>query len=260
MTLKRKLSLGLGFLFLIIFSLEIFFSLEIGRLSRDAANIIKDNYNSLVYSRNMLSALEDMRTAVSRIALNPSEDGQTAGYDLKLYEAGRAEFERNLGSEKGNITEIQERDYVGSLDKGYGLFTDIAAQIMQAKGGGGVFFGEFQPAFSQLRHTIGSIFDLNMQAVERKNQRAARDSATIINLTAGIGVVCAILAFVYFWYFPFYVSNTLAYLSERMKKLLEEAEIKLDLKTNDESFIILQGINLLSNKLAGKDQKGPAGK
>ena len=37
MTLKRKMSWGLGFLFLIIFSLELFYSVQLGRLSQDAA-------------------------------------------------------------------------------------------------------------------------------------------------------------------------------------------------------------------------------
>lgn len=257
MTLKRKMSWGLGFLFLIIFSLELFYSVQLGRLSQDAENIVKDNYNSLVYSRNMFSALEDMGTAIGRIVFNPAEGGPASAFDLKLYETGRASFEDNLRSEKGNITEIRERDYVDSLVKDYGLFAEIASRTIQAKGAGGLYLSEYQPASEKLRQTIGRIFDLNMQAVERKNQTAKRDSARIINLTAGIGIVCALLAFAYFWYFPFYVSHTIAYLAERMKGLLEKAGLALDLKTNDESFIILQGINLLETKLGGEDRGGP---
>jgi hypothetical protein len=34
-----------------------------------------------------------------------------------------------------------------------------------------------------------------------------------------------------------------------MKGLLEKSDIVLDIKTNDEAFIILQGINLLENRL-----------
>jgi len=94
-----------------------------------------------------------------------------------------------------------------------------------------------------------------MQAVERKSQMAKDDSARIIQVMAGIGVFCVILAFGYFWYFPFYVSNTVAYLSGRMKTLLKKSDIILDIKTNDETLIILQGINLLANKLDVKDTK-----
>ena len=65
MTIKTKLSLGLGFLFLIIFALAAFCSNHVGKLAKETDNILKDNYNSLVYSRNMISALEDMKNSIS---------------------------------------------------------------------------------------------------------------------------------------------------------------------------------------------------
>jgi len=84
---------------------------------------------------------------------------------------------------------------------------------------------------------------------------AKHDSARIINLMAIIGSFCLLLAFFYFWYFPFYISNSIAYLSGRMKTLLKKSDIVLDIKTKDEAFIILQGINLLENKLDVKVNK-----
>ncbi|MGZ5467785.1 MAG: hypothetical protein ACXW2H_01455, partial [Candidatus Aminicenantales bacterium] len=98
MTLKRKLSLGLGFLFLIIFALAIVCSYYVGQLSRDAENILKDNYTSLVFSKNMIAALEDTRTAISSIVFNPAEDQKTSDYYMRLFEAGRTDFENNLKS------------------------------------------------------------------------------------------------------------------------------------------------------------------
>ena len=56
MTIKTKLSLGLGFLFLIIFALAAFCSSHVGKLAQETDNILKDNYSSLVYSRNMSTA------------------------------------------------------------------------------------------------------------------------------------------------------------------------------------------------------------
>ena len=255
MTLKKKLTLGLGFLFLIIFVLVIFYSYYIGKLSNDAENILKNNYKSLVYSKNMISALEDMRTAISSIVFNPTDDKKASDYGLKLFEAGKTEFENNLKSENGNITEINEREYVDTVNQDYVLYANLCLQIVNGEGGRALYFNEYQPAYENLRHAINNINDVNMQAVERKSQMAKDDSARIIQVMAGIGVLCVILAFAYFWYFPFYVSNTIAYLSDRMKTLLKKSDIILDIKTNDETLIILQGINLLANKLDVKDNK-----
>jgi hypothetical protein len=255
MTLKKKLTLGLGFLFLIIFVLVIFYSYYIGKLSNDAENILKNNYKSLVYSKNMISALEDMRTAISSIVFNPTDDKKASDHHLKLFDAGRTEFESNLKSENSNITEIHEREYVDTVNKGYVLYASLCLRIVNGEGGHALYFNEYQPAYENLRHAINNINDVNMQAVERKSQMAKDDSARIIQVMAGIGVFCVILAFGYFWYFPFYVSNTIAYLSGRMKTLLKKSDIILDIKTNDETLIILQGINLLANKLNVKDNK-----
>jgi hypothetical protein len=64
MTLKTKLSLGLGFLFIIIFILVGFCSYYVGKLGQESDNILKDNYHSIVYANNMLSGFDEMKTSV----------------------------------------------------------------------------------------------------------------------------------------------------------------------------------------------------
>jgi hypothetical protein len=96
-----------------------------------------------------------------------------------------------------------------------------------------------------------------MQAVVRKSQLVKTNSSRFINSMAVIGTICLLLAFGYLWYFPVYLSTSLSYLSEKMKKLLNGSGITLDIKTNDEAYIILHGINLLENKLtAEQEEKG----
>jgi hypothetical protein len=89
----------------------------------------------------------------------------------------------------------------------------------------------------------------------RKNQLARHDSAGMINNMAIIVTICIILAFGYFWYFPFYVSNSISYLSDKMKQLLKDAGITLDIQSDDETHIILQSINLLENKFSVKEKE-----
>ena len=70
--------------------------------------------------------------------------------------------------------------------------------------------------------------------------------------TAAVGAICVILAFFYFWYFPFYISNTITYLSTKMKAFLSSVGVKVDIRTKDEAFILLQSISLLENKYGKK--------
>jgi len=249
MILKTKLSLGLGFLFLIVFTLAGFCSYYVGRLGLDSDNILKDNYNSIVYSRNMLSALDDMKTSISSLMYNTSHAGRISDYYLKFFESGKDVFETNLKAENNNITEIHEKEYVERLNHDYETFLKLCIQVKSGLGGSSVYFSDFLPACEKMKQSINNIYDVNMQAVVRKNQLAKHDSANFLTSMAIIGSFCILLALGYFWYFPVYISTTLSYLSERMGNLLKNSGIAFDINTNDEAYIILQAINLLENKL-----------
>lgn len=260
MVIKKKLSLGLGFLFLIIFILTIFCSYYIGKLSQEAGTILKDNYNSLVYSKNMTSSLEDLRTAISNIILNQPGNKNTSDYFWQLFEKGKAEFEKNLNAEIENITEIRESDYVEAINKDFGILLRLSQQVRTGSSSTAMYFNEFQPAFKQLERSIDSIHEINMQAVVRKSRRTGQDAGRTIDYMAGIGVFCLILAFAYFWYFPFYIANSISYLAEKMRQLLKKMDITLDSRADDEFYVILQSINLIENKFSEKNkEQRPAG-
>ena len=84
--IKTKLTFGIGLLFTMIVLLGGLAVQNITDMSSDTQNILADNYNSLLYSRRMLDALE-------RIKNDPQ---------------ARAEFEKNLDLQQKNITEIDE--------------------------------------------------------------------------------------------------------------------------------------------------------
>jgi len=252
MILKTKLSLGLGFLFFIVFALAFFCSYYVGKLSHDAESILKDNYDSIVYSRNMVYALDDMRTSISSSIFNPNDDKKLTDYYSQLFEAGRAEFERNLKAERNNITEIHEKEYADALSSDYDIYSNLCNRIKKDSGSASMYFNEVLPCYERLKQSIRSINDINMQAVVRKSQITKQQAANVITYMAVIASLCIVLAFGYFWYFPFYISNTISYLSNRMRELLKKAGIACEIKTDDEAYVILQSINLLENKLGVK--------
>jgi CHASE3 domain sensor protein len=253
MSLRTKLTIGLAFLFLIIFGLAIYSSLSIQSLSKDAESIIKDNYDSLVYCKNMLLALDEMRTAISGKVISGNA-AQMSYYDLSLFETSKATFELNLKKERGNITEVHEADYVAELDNDYNLFLNLSVQINK-EGDSRAYLKDLIPAYMNTRQTIAKINDLNMEAVERKNKSAGNDAKKMIVSMAAVGSACIMLAFFYFWYFPFFVSNSLSYLAGKMKELLQNVGIKIDTQTKDEAFILLNSINLLEKKLLKKKKR-----
>ena len=254
MTLKTKLTSGLGFLFLIIITLIAFCAYYVEILGQESDNILKDNYYSIVYSKNMLSGLDDMKTSITSTMFNSDRVRTRSDYYVRLFESGRHVFETNLKEENNNITEIHEKEYVDALNKDYDLYLKLCIQMKGGMGKSSVYFNDFLPACERLKQSINSIYDVNMQAVVRKSQLAKHDSSRFINSMAIIGTLCLVLALFYFWYFPVYISTTLSYLSERMKNLLKSSGVVFDINTNDEAYIMLHAIGLLENKLGIKKE------
>lgn len=252
MTLKKKLTLGLGFLFALIFTLVIFCSYYIQKLSGESEDILRNNYDSIVYSKKMFLALDDMETSVTSRLFVPNKGGRVPEYYPNLFKSGKAEFEKNLKAENNNITEIHEKEYLDDLNRDYAIFAKLSDHVARGRGGSAVYFGEFLPLHEKLKHTINAINDLNMQAVVRKNQLTKRDSSAIIITMALIGSICMILAFGYIWYFPFYISNSMSYLATRMKELLKAIGISQEVETDDEQQVILQSLRLIEGKFSPK--------
>ena len=68
--IKTKLRYGIGLLFAMIVLLGGISVKNISDMSADTRNILADNYNSLLYSRRMLDALERIfETEIQRFAL-----------------------------------------------------------------------------------------------------------------------------------------------------------------------------------------------
>jgi hypothetical protein len=119
--------------------------------------------------------------------------------------------------------------------------------------GRSLYFNDFLPACEKMKQSINGIYEVNMQAVVRKSQLAKRDSDDFKSTMAIIGTICLLLALGYFWYFPFYVSNTISYLANRMRNLLNKIGVAFDLRSKDEAFVILHAIILLENKFGVKN-------
>ncbi|MGA2094208.1 MAG: hypothetical protein ABSH16_12520 [Sedimentisphaerales bacterium] len=255
MVLKTKISIGLGFLFAIICILAFFCSYYVEKLSEEADLILKNNYDSLVYSKNMLSALDDTKTSISSTIFNSGQGKRLSDYYSHLYETGSIDFEKNLKAESNNITEIHEKEYVETLNRDYAVYVSLCARIKNGLGDTIMYFNEFLPCYERLKQSVISINDLNMEAIVRKNQAIKQQSVDVRTYMYATVVLCIILAFGYFWYFPFYISYSISYLAKRMTELLNKAGIASDIKTNDEAFIILQSIKILEKKF-GLDDPG----
>lgn len=246
MKLKTKLTLGLGFLFLIIFTLILFCMDYIGKISNDSKNILKNNYNSVLYTQNMSSALDRMNISLNEFIFY-KDDISFKFQSLKQdFDSAKTLFDKNLLLEKGNITEENEKGYLDDLYKNYNNFLTLSSKIISED-----FLNQadLTTTYKSSRKLIEDIADVNMKAIYQKNQFADKDADNKKIYMAVLGSICLMLAFFYFWYFPLFISSSISYLAEKITNLLKKAGIESNISTKDESFVILKSIELLEKKM-----------
>ncbi len=183
MKVKNKLRLGFGFLFVVVLLFGAVAAFYINRISDNAKVILKDNYESLNFTREMGTVLDE----------------QT----LPLKEASIAYFGKQLTNEENNITEPGEKEAAQNLRASFTVLKNRSAGLTQQV-----------QAEKAARQFLRKIELLNMQAIVRKDQAAhtSVDQAAIFLSLAGSFTFLVLFGFSVS--FPGFISNPLNTLLE----------------------------------------------
>jgi NtrC-family two-component system sensor histidine kinase KinB len=188
MKIKTKLRLGFGFLFVVVLLFGSISLYYMNRISVSAKVILKDNYESLSYTRDMRAILDQ-----NVLPLNKEMQGRFAAI---------------LDREKRNVTEKGEEGAVALLGNAFEVLNNTQT-IMAAR----------NVALAGLRKQLGIIDQLNMDAIVRKNAAAqnAVEKAGLYLITAAS--FCFLVLFSFIVNFPGFVANPLREFSEAIKEI-----------------------------------------
>ncbi|MDR6844598.1 ATP-binding protein [Flavobacterium granuli] len=159
MKIKTKLNLGVGLLFLLIIILTLVSAFYIFSIKKDTENILKANYNTLEYSRNMLLSLDEINSDAENAIIT---------------------FENNLNKQSKNVTEVGEHDATLNLKKSFNLLKVNRTD---------------QKLKNQIRQDIFEIMKLNMFAIKQKSDVAKQTAETANMWIAITGTLCFLIAF-----------------------------------------------------------------
>ena len=219
MTIKNKLRAGFGFLFVLAMlccGLAIYF---LNRLSADARNILKDNYKSVQYAKNIVAELNGQG-----IIPTPQQD--------KI-------IRENLSEQEHNITERGEKALTDSLLNGYNKLMLSVGDNRQA--------ALILPVL--VRQTYG-IMQLNMNAIEHKDVKATLTAKNAEILVAFIGSFLFLVAFSFTVNFPGYIADPIKELTEGIKEIAKgNYRQELNFKSNDEFGELGTAFNHMTVKL-----------
>lgn len=213
--LKTKIALGGLFLFALLILVGTVSFFYFNRLAEDSKEIVKDNYESLSYSRTLLKELDILS----------SKDSSN----------GFRNFEKYLQLQEANITEPGEKEMTGSLRKHFTM-------LRQA--------GRADSLLSLIRKDIGGVMQVNLQAIDNKNQAvqaSAQGAKTIITICL---TVCLIMGFTFLFNFPSLVASPIASLTEGIKAIANKNYgQRIHLNRKDEFGELANAFNSMAEKL-----------
>jgi len=210
-SIRSKFSVGMFFL-LIILVLSIFSSYYMNKLSKETSAILKENYLSLVYARDMSEGLTNINQEITNCFLtNKNSDSLLIKKELNI-------IDKSLQSEKNNFTEPGEDKLVNNFETGFNEYRAFVAK----------FLGSPQPASNivDLQKKFGALYQqlvllsqMNGKAIEVKtdnNKISEQDALTQMTI---IATLCFIIALFYSYSFSSYSNERFSQFYKGIKEI-----------------------------------------
>ncbi len=224
MKLKYKIRLGFALIFISILfagSLSLFY---INRLSQNAQVILKNNYETLSFTKGMRAVLDDS--------------------SLPLAEAAKAAFNAQLVKQEHNVTESGEAAATASVRSAFSVLQTPQSSLQSQ-----------QIALHDLRAGLRKIEDLNMQAIVHKTDSA---DASVNNATIILGLIGC---FTFLALFSFSV-NVTGIISEPLMALTDafgelsrkNFDHRLNFSRGDEFGEVALAFNSMAESLNNQDR------
>lgn len=219
MKVKTKFRLGFGFLFMVVLFFGATALYYIKEISDNSKIILRNNYESLSFAREMRSVLDNS--------------------DIPLSQAATTKFDRYLAKQQNNITESGEKQFT----------SELSAAAMQLKDPS-LGMPARRQADRVARRALGKIEDLNMQAIVRKNDNA-RASVSRATLFLGLaGSFTFLILFTFSLNFPGFIANPLRALLEGIREIGNKNYSKrLHFEQNDEFAEVATAFNQMAARL-----------
>jgi two-component system, NtrC family, sensor histidine kinase KinB len=213
--LKTKVALGGGFLFALLILVGAVSFYYFNRITQEAKEIVKDNYETLSYSGDMLKELDQLGTKDSTGVLD--------------------NFESNLQLQEKNTTEPGEKELTASLRRNFNV-------LKQSK--------SIDSLRSLIRKDISGIMQLNLQAIDRKNQAAKVSAEKAKAIIIIILTISILLGLTFVFNFPSLVASPVAKLTEGIKAIANKNYgERIHLNRKDEFGELANAFNSMAEKL-----------
>ena len=248
-SIRTRFTLGMIFLFLIILILAIFSGYYMNELSNKTSAILKENYLSVVYAREMSEGIMNINQEITTAYLmKRNSDSLKIGKELGLIEI-------SLSAEKNNITEPGEDKLVAGIDAGIAEYRKAVINLSRiAASDAGVLF--LQNKSGDLYNQLIALSQMNGKALEVKTDDAKASSQSALTRMTVLATLCFLIGMSFSFSFAAYFNKRFFQLYYGIKELVSSNfSERLFFDGKDEFSEISGLINEMADKLKINKQK-----
>lgn len=212
------------------------------RLSNKTSAILKENYLSVVYAREMTDGITNInREIISAFLTKRNSDTSKIESEIK-------QINHSLILEKNNITEPGEDKLVVGIESAYNDFKDAILKY-QASAGQSDLIVVLQNKSDLLNQQLMLLSQMNGKALESKTDDAKATSKSALTQMTVLGTLCFLIALSFTFSFSSYFNQRFFQLYHGIKEIVSSNyDQRLFFEGNDE----FHEISLLLNEMAGK--------
>lgn len=213
MKIKNKLRLGIGLLFMLLLFLSILSIFRIYSLDTDTRNILKDNYKTLDYAKNMLMALDNYNN----------------------YKESAQKFEDYLYQQNLNITERGEAELTEALNNDFEKLKENPADTA---------------LYRLVRYDLLQIINVNLKAIDKKSSIATTTSEKSIILISILSIFCFLASLILLITLPGNISKPVELLTESIRQIAaNNYSQRVDFESHNEFGQLAISFNIMAEQL-----------
>jgi two-component system, NtrC family, sensor histidine kinase KinB len=242
-SIRTRFTLGMIFIFLIILVLSVFSGYIMNKLSNKTSAILKENYLSVVYAREMSEVIMNInQEIIASFLSNKNSDSLKIENELTI-------VNKSLQLEKNNITEPGEGELVSGIDADFKEYRNIVLKFMNYTQSSGNLLN-LQNKSGELYNQLSLLSQMNGKAIEVKTDDAKKSSKSALTQMTVLATLCFLIALSFIYSFSSYFNERFFQLYNGIKEIVSSNyNQRLYFNGKDEFYDLSLVFNEMAEKL-----------
>jgi two-component system, NtrC family, sensor histidine kinase KinB len=248
-SIRTRFTMGMIFLFVIISVLAVFSGFYLNKLSDKTGAILKENYLSVVYAREMSEGIMNINQEITNCYLAKRKpDSLKINKEMSI-------INQALVSEKSNITEPGEDKLVSGIEGDYIEYTDSLAVFYKSTESTGVLL-YLQKKSGTLYQQLSILSQMNGKALEVKTDDAKASAKSALTKMTILATLSFLIGMSFTFSFASYFNRRFFQLYHGLKELVStNFDHLLFIDGKDEFYEISVVVNEMAENLKKNNQK-----